>query len=318
MPAMHLIIPYAAPSSQGFAAALTNLKLPNLQKLLSRLTPGPLDSGDEFSLSPPHERALAAALSLSAPDGCIPWAALRAHQSGQTDSANSAWAFITLCHWQVNTGHVAMSQLPLPALSDAQSAALLKAMRPYFEEDGITLYFDEPGRWLAQGEVFAGLATASPDRVVGRNLAAWMTTSAQAAPLRRLQNEMQMLLYTHPVNDAREAMNLTPVNSFWLHGSGTLPAAYQPAPANAQPVVLDTLKPLALTDDWQGWAQAWQALDAGDIQQRLQTAAAGQTVQLTLCGERSSQTWTAEPQPVWQTFKGLFGSKPLSMLLEKL
>ncbi len=313
---MHLIIPYAAPSSQGFAAALTNLKLPNLQKLLSRLTPCPLDSGDEFSLSPPHERALAAALGLSAPDGCIPWAAQRAHIKDLANAANSAWAFITLCHWQVNTGHVAMSQLPLPALSETQSAALLKAMTPFFEEDGITLYFDEPGRWLAQGEVFAGLATASPDRVVGRNLATWMTTSAQAAPLRRLQNEMQMLLYTHPVNDAREAMNLTPVNSFWLHGSGVLPAAY--TPANAQPLVIDTLKPLALTDDWQGWAQAWQALDAGDIQQRLQTAATGQTVQLTLCGERSSQTWTVQPQPVWQKFTSLFGSQPLSVLFEEL
>lgn len=315
---MHLIIPFAAPSSQGFAAALANLKLPHLQKLLAKLTPGPLDRGDEFSLSPPHERALAATLGLSAADGCTPWAALRAHQTDQTDSANRAWAFITLCHWQVNTGHVAMSQLPLPALTEVQSAELLKAMQPYFEEDGITLCDDEPGRWLAQGDVFAGLATASPDRVVGRNLAAWMTTSAQAAPLRRLQNEMQMLLYTHPVNDAREALNLPPVNSFWLHGSGALPAAYTPAPANAQPVVIDTLKPLALTDDWPGWAHAWQALDAGHIQQLLQTAATGQPVQLTLCGERSSQTWTAQPQPVWQKFTSFFGSQPLSVLLEKL
>ena len=315
---MHLIIPYAAPSSHGFAAAMTNLKLPHLQKLLSRMTPGALDSGNEFSLSPPHERALATAWGLSAADGGIPWAAQQAHTKGLTEGANSAWAFITLCHWQVNTGHMAMSQLPLPALSDAQSAALLEAMRPYFEEDGITLYADETGRWLAQGEVFAGLATASPDRVVGRNLAAWMTTSAQAAPLRRLQNEMQMLLYTHPVNDARDAMNLTPVNSFWLHGSGALPAGYQPPPAQTQPVVIDTLKPLALTDDWHGWAQAWQALDSGDIQSLLQTTAASQTLQLTLCGERSSQTWTAQPQPVWQKLQRIFSSEPLSTLFEKL
>ncbi|MBB1078123.1 phosphoglycerate mutase [Rhodoferax sp. 4810] len=316
MPAMHLIIPYAAPSSQGFAAALANLKLPNLQKLLARLQPAPPDSGDAFSLSPPQERALAAAWGLSSADGQIPWAALQAHQVGH--AANSAWAFITLCHWQVNTGHVAMSQLPLPALSEVQSAALLEAMQPYFEEDGITLMADESGRWLAQGEIFRDLATASPDRVVGRNLAAWMTTSPQAAPLRRLQNEMQMLLYTHPVNDARETLNLTPVNSFWLHGSGALPDGYQPPPVNVQPTVINMLKPLALTDNWPGWAQAWQALDTGDIASLLQTAATGQAVQLTLCGERSSQTWVTQPQPVWQKFKSLFGSQPLSELLEKL
>ena len=87
---MHLIIPYAAPSSQGFAAALANLALPNLQKLLARLRPGPLDSGDVFSLSPPHERALASALGLSAADGCLPWAALQAQKSGHLRGGNSA------------------------------------------------------------------------------------------------------------------------------------------------------------------------------------------------------------------------------------
>jgi len=319
MPAMHLIIPYAASLSQGYADALAALPLPHLQKLLARLTPQPPDNGDEFSLSPPHERALARAWGLNATDGQAPWAALQARQSGLPGGTDSAWAFITLCHWRVNTGQVTMSQLPLPALSDTQSEALLQAMRPYFEEDGITLHPDgQPGRWLAQSDLFTGLASASTDRVVGRDLAVWMTTGPAAAPLRRLQNEMQMLLYTHPVNDARETLNLTPVNSFWLHGSGALPAGYQPPAESARPRVIESLKPLALAEDWPAWAQAWQALDAGDIRSLLQTAATGQAVQLTLCGERSSQTWVTQPQPVWQKFKGLFGSQPLSALLEKL
>ena len=315
---MHLIIPYAAPSSQGFAAALANLKLPHLQKLLSRLGPLPPDQGDEFQLSPPHERALAKALGLSAADGCIPWAALQARQTGHAGAADQAWAFITLCHWQMNTGQVVMSALPLPALSPAQSDALLHAMRPYFEEDGITLLPDEPGRWLAQGSIFADLPTASPDRVVGRDVAVWMTTSPTAAPLRRLQNEMQMLLYTHPVNDAREALNLTPVNSFWLHGSGALPKGYQPPAIDAQPQVIDTLRAFALAENWPGWTQAWQELDATHIQPLLVAVSRGEPVQLTLCGERSSQSWQSQAQPVWQKLKGFFGSQPLSELLEKL
>ena len=315
---MHLIIPFAASGSQGYADALAKLQLPHLQKLLARLSPLPADIGEELSLSPPHERALAAALGLKVIDGLIPLAALHAQQTCHSAAPNSAWAFISLCHWQVNTGHVAMSPLPPPGLSPTQSDALLAAMQPYFEEDGIRLYADQPGRWLAQGEVFAELATASPDRVVGRNLADWMNNTPKAATLRRLQNEMQMLLYTHPVNDARETMNLPAVNSFWLHGSGALPAAYQPPAANAQPVLISTLREPALANNWPGWTQAWHALDAGEIQALLNNATAGQTVQITLCGEHGSRSWQSQPQPLWQKVKGLFGTKPLSGLFEAL
>ena len=315
---MHLIIPFAASASQGYADALAKLQLPVLQKLLARLSPLPPDIGDELSLSPPHERALAAALGLKVNDGQIPLAALHAQQTCHSAAPHSAWAFISLCHWQVNTGYVAMSPLPLPALSATQSDALLAAMQPYFEEDGIRLYPDQPGRWLAQGEVFADLATASPDRVVGRNLADWMNNTPKAASLRRLQNEMQMLLYTHPVNDARETMNLPAVNSFWLHGSGALPAAYQPPAANAQPVLISTLREPALANNWPGWTQAWHALDAGEIQALLQATAARQPVRLTLCGERGSRSWHIQPQPVWHKLKGFFGAKPLSELFGKL
>ena len=61
---MHLLIPFAFASSEGCAQAFHQLKLPALQALLARLTPLTPDSGDEFSLTPPHERALAQALGL--------------------------------------------------------------------------------------------------------------------------------------------------------------------------------------------------------------------------------------------------------------
>ena len=41
--------------------------------------------------------------------------------------------------------------------------------------------------------------------------------------LTRLQNEMQMLLYTHPFNDVRDSQRKLPVNSFWISGTGDLP-----------------------------------------------------------------------------------------------
>lgn len=163
---MHLIIPFASSSSEGCVAAKPKLQLPHLQKLLGRLCLVARDSGDELSLSPPHERALARTLGLAAPDGQIAWAAWQASQRPELARLGGAWCFVSLCHWQVNTHTMVMSHLPLPDLSVRESADLLAAMRPYFEEDGIALHedHDQPGRWLAQGEIFATLASASPDR----------------------------------------------------------------------------------------------------------------------------------------------------------
>jgi hypothetical protein len=319
---MHLLIPFAYCSSEGCAAVLPTLKLPNLEKLLARLTPQALDAGDEFSLSTPHERALARTLGLPVEDGLIPWAACQAR------AVDGVWAFITPCHWQIGTNHIAMSGQALPDFSAAESQTLLAAMQPYFEEDGITLQYEQPTRWLACGEVFRDLATASLDRVVGRNLENWMPRSASAAHLRRLQNEMQMLLYTHPVNDARTARGVLPVNSFWLSGTGALPPAPQKTAVEPQPLVVTPLRDAALNEDWAAWTKAWQALDANECAALLaaldhQPKVEGETSQpsgitLTLCGERHAQSFTVKPQTLVKRFMNIFGTQPPSTLLERL
>ncbi len=316
---MHLLIPFAFASSDGCSQALAAAKLPHLQKLLSRLTPQSPDAGDAFSLSPPHERVLARTLGIAAPDGLIPWAALQARALGQgVGYAGGAWGFITPCHWQVGTNQIVMSGQELPDFSPEESQALLSAMRPYFEEDGIALHYDQPHRWLAGSDWFADLATASLDRVRGRSLAHWMPRAANAASLRRLQNEMQMLLYTHSVNDARAARGVPVVNSFWLSGTGALPEP-QPQVATAPPpLVVNSLREAALNEDWAAWAQAWQQLDTTECAALLVALDRGEPSQLTLCGERSAQAFTMQPQTYVKQFMNLFGTQAPSLILEKL
>lgn len=345
---MHLLIPYAASHAEGCQATLASLQLPKLQKLLSYLTAQPLDTGDELSFSPPHERALARSLGLPVVDGQIPWAAWQAHKHTHLANAGGAWAFVSLCHWQADKKQVTMHQIPMHDLSQAESDTLRAAMQPFFTEDGITLYPDTPGRWLAHGAVFAKLATASPDRVSGRNLEPWMPMAAQAGGLIRLVSEMQMLLYTHPLNDAREARGALPVNAIWLSGSGALPGTPTDA-GNAQagtapgqlpvkanpgswsnagpihhpvhpmhPTVIPALRDSALADNWPAWAAAWQTIDATQGQALLDAQARGEPVQLTLCGERHAQTWLTQPQPLMQKIKSFFGMKPIQNVLKQL
>lgn len=309
---MHLMISFANCSSGACAAARHSLKLPNLEKLLSRLTSGPLDAGDEFSLSTPHERVLARTIGLPLGDGQIPWAAWEAK------ATDGAWSFITPCHWRSSAKHVAMAGLTLPDFSADESHALLATMQPYFEEDGITLSYQRSERWLARGELLNGLASASLERVVGRDVSDWLPSGPGALKLRRLQAEMQMLLHNHPVNEARSERGVPVVNSFWLSGSGAASAESAAAAPARAPLLLTALRDAALQEDWAGWAQAWQTLDATDCAALLTTLEQRSDVQLTLCGERHAQTWSSAPTGVLGRLQRMFNQPRVASVLEQL
>ncbi len=302
---MHLLIPYASTQSQACQQALVTLKLPNLDKLLRQLNATSTDSADDSTLTPPHERALAAAHGIFqanvTPDGQVPWGAWHATQAGHPVAVTDHWAVITPCHWAVQTNHITMVSPRALDLQDDESRQLLAAMQPYFSEDGITLVFDTATRWLACGAVFAGLATASPYRVLGARVDDWIPKADAAKGLRRLQQEMQMLLYTHPLTDARASRGLPAVNSFWVSGTGVLPTG-PVQPAAVRPTVPVSLRDAAVRDDWSVWSQAWQQIDATECAQLLIALERGNKVTLTLCGERSTQTYAGAPTGPFKRF----------------
>lgn len=303
-----LLIPYAASTAEGCQQALQGLALPHLDRLLARLSPhtAQTDTDEETSFTPPHERALARALGLPFDDGRTPWAAWHRHQQGQP-AHGQAWAFITPCQWHVSTDHITLRDPDSLGLDEAASRVLLAIVAPWFAEDGIALHYDQPTRWLASGALFDGLATASLERVLLRDVRPWMPEprAAQAArTLHRLHSEMQMLLYTHAFNDERAARGLPVVNSFWVHGTGPLPTP-APTPTTA-PTVPTTLRDAALREDWRTWATAWAALDSGPVADLLRQSESGAPVQLTLCGERNAQGFHSAPRGLAQRIQGFF------------
>jgi len=314
---VHLLIPFASAIAPGCTQALRTLALPQLEKLLARLAPLRTDAADEFTLSMPYERVLARECGLPGDDGRIPWAAWQVAQAGR-DAGDNAWARITPCHWTVGANHIDMSHPQAMHLEAGESRLLLAAMQPFFEEDGIALEYEAPTGWLAHGELFRNLATASLDRVVGRSIDGWMPRAPEARTLLRLQQEMQMLLYTHDVNDKRMRGGLLPVNSFWASGTGALPAEHAAAPPPGLQIA-PGLRDSALAESWHGWAAAWQQLDAQECARLVKAADGGAPVTLTLCGERNARTWASRPGgTLLRRLGGLFGGRQAQPVLELL
>ncbi|WP_421956282.1 hypothetical protein [Polaromonas sp.] len=314
----HLVVPFAACTGEAWLQAMKALpagSLKNLGKLLQGMKLAETSAGEALSLSTPHERVLGNGLTATNPvDGLIPWAALEA--AGTHGPNNKAWAFITPCHWAMGREHATLTDPAALGLTADESRTLLAAMQPYFETEGITLHYAAPERWLAEGELFRQLPTASLDRVLGRNVDTWLPGAKTAPSLRRLQNEMQMLLYTHALNDERGIKRQLPVNSFWISGTGALD---KPAPAPSHNITVPrNLAQAAFTDDWDAYAQAWLQLDSGDISKLLAQQNAGESVRLSLCGERNAQTFETSAQSFFSRISSLLSPQPPLTVLEQL
>lgn len=281
---MHLILSHAA-SHRWPDTERPRPVLPQLQQLLGGMRRVQALTALEWERPHPlmpHERALAQALGW--PDtGPWPWAA---RDTGTTGP--QAW--LTPCHWKVGMDQVVMLPPQALALSEEESRQLLQAMHPYMAEDGLQVQWHSPLRWLARGDVLKGVATASLARVSGTHIHPWITDGSLPAPLRRLQSEMQMLLYNHPVNDARMARSQLTVNAFWLHGAGE---AATTAPQRPDVRCIQDLEDGVRQGDAPAWQAAWTKIDRELLAPWCQTDT---PLTLTLCSETTAHTWRREPQ----------------------
>lgn len=307
---MHLLIPFASALSDSAAHVLRDLALPNLAELLARLTLVERDDAEPLTLSPPHERAWARTQGWRGADGCLPFAAQAAAADG-IEVGDLAWGLITPSHWHVGRDHVTLADPAALNLSADESRAAFSAVRDLFESEGIRVAWGAPMRWYAAHERLAELPCASLDRVIGRNVELWMR-STQDKLVRRLQSELQLLLYPHPMNDAREQRGELTLNSFWVSGCGRAQAAPHDLRVN------ETLREPLLAEDWTAWAQAWRALDAGDVAAGLAAARTGVPVTLTLCGDRGAHRFESRPQGLWQRLGRRWKTSEPHTLLEAL
>lgn len=289
----HLVlVPWAVSLSPGCEHALPRLdeagSLPYLRRLLGSLTRQRWLRGDEYQQATPHERFVARAMGWPDHDGDarMPWAALQARQDGLTVVDGEAWGLLSPGHWLMGRDHLTVLHPDELDLQDQESSTFFDAVRPLFESEGWRLHWGAATRWYAVHDDLADIPTASLDRVVGRNPDVWMPAHPRLRLIRRLQSEVQMMLYQHPLNEERERRGALSVNSFWLSGTGRA----LPSPPTSPVKVLAGPRHALLRDDFEGWLQAWAALDDTELRLACQALDRQENVELTLCGERHALT----------------------------
>lgn len=309
---MHVLIPYAYVDHPGCAQELEQLRLPNLSQLVRVLQPHEPNTGDEYGLSTPIERVMARVWGWSGADGALPFAARLAYAAGLGVS-DVAWGRLTPMYWHLGQDHLTAMPLTLNECDEDDARALFEAAQPLFVSRGWLLIWLRADCWLTAHESLRDLPTASLDRVAGRNPDAWMPEHAQARGIKLLQNEVQMLWYTHPVNQTRLERGASPINSLWLSDCG----AYQAA-RDEELVRVDQLQASAWSHDWAAWREAWQSLELGVLSKLWQRCRAGQAVTLTLGGERNASTWGSSQRAWWQRLLTPRSAPELRLVLKSL
>lgn len=119
---------------------------------------------------------------------------------------------------------------PAPLAVEPQDAqALLASLNQHFAADGLQFHIGDSGRWYLRLETAPAICTSVPEAAMGRDISPFMPQGEGAAEWNRLLNEMQMLLFEHPVNQAHEARGEPAINSIWLSGGGVLTNAIDPS-----------------------------------------------------------------------------------------
>ncbi|CAH2789441.1 MAG: Regulatory protein, RpfE type [uncultured Paraburkholderia sp.] len=236
---LHLLLPFALPAAADAATALHDIRSPALDRLIARATLVERVIGEDFQRTLPHERWIARQFgALSTDSGAAAAAAdeaplapymLRA-DGGQPGDAT--WACVQPVHVRIAHDHLVLIDPASLELSDEEASALLAVARPLIEELGVRIEAPKPTRWYLSGEGFGTLAGASPLRASGRNIEIWLPHEAHSGERSRawmkLQNEVQMAWFQHPVNEAREARGLPAVNSIWFHAQGAARPVHSP------------------------------------------------------------------------------------------
>jgi hypothetical protein len=294
-----------ARSAQHWLQALRNLEHHPVLQSLARAKLQVLPSLPPETGYSSHEWAYARAVGWPQHNFLMPFAAQTAQQLQLSCPPDHGWAFVDLVNAQYNQGQTHLS-LPV-SLSGAESEGFMQAMRPYFEEDGIHLQALTPGRFLAHAGVFKQLPAVSLDHVLQHGVHALSDADPLASQspaqrlLRRLQNEMQMLLYTHALNDTRTQA----VNSFWLSGTGDLPA-----PAGHDVKLHAGLRESFLAHDAAAWAETWL-----NLAETSMLPALAQDQALVLCGTQRCLQLRAGNAHWWQALKHRWFPPSLTGLL---
>ena len=173
---------------------------------------------ESFDRGLPYEKFLLGSQNASAP--------LELQSQGVTVGSNTCVARIEPVHIHAARDHLVLTSTQILDIQASEADALFDSVKDIFLEMSDVTHRSMPHKWFIESSALDTLSTVSTAQAEGRNIDHWMpsdtSTEGVARQWRKWQNEIQMIWFNHPVNEARQAEGMLSINSIWISGNGKL------------------------------------------------------------------------------------------------
>jgi hypothetical protein len=267
MASPEILIPFGLPPAEH-AKDLVRLlsskcNTDGLAMLISRYQSLVRERFDDFSPQLPHEAWLTKHFNHS----------FVQHYANKLNVQLSAghWFVLQPVHLHIARNHLVLTDYRQLNLSESDALLLFEKAQTLCQEAGVECVFGSAHIWFLRADNWTDLITSSPDAACGHNIEIWSAKGAQELAWRKLQNEIQMAWFAHPINQQREARGEPMINGLWLWGGAhlitkknTLLSSSNSAQFFLAPpelTLIDQLTSSALANDWGRWAESMIELE---------------------------------------------------------
>jgi hypothetical protein len=209
---IHLVIPDLFLPGDIAAEIFAGLNLPALEKLLGR-------GHSEILEHVPLENLLCEIFAVSCQADTTQLDAPIAPISAAFDGLGAGcWLRADPVHLRLQRDQMLL--LPAMEIRTDEATQMCASLNEHFAGQGMEFFAPHPQRWYLRVDRLPRIHTQPLSQVIGGDVRSALPTGEEAAHWHQVLNEIQMLLFSHPLNESREARGVLTINSLWLWGGG--------------------------------------------------------------------------------------------------
>lgn len=191
--------------------------------------------------------------------------------------------------------------LPNGKISADEAMQFCASLNEHFTGQGVEFLAPHPARWYLRMNESPDITTVPISQAAGCSIHGNLPKGADAGRWNQLFNEIQMLLFAHPLNEAREARGEAPVNSVWFWGNGEAGQAKSICERISSDQVLVEMLAAAADIPFSDWRSVWREEDQLLVWTGLRTAL--QRGDLAAWRDALQQFETGYAQPIWRSLR---------------
>ena len=211
---VHVVIPDLFLPQSLAKEVCAGLSVPALEKLLAR---------SKVQAMPAHSLEAWLCELFAVPNSAIAPVTLLADGVQPEDAY---WMRADPVHLRLDRSQMILQTNVSVSQEDAQQ--LCASLNQHFAASGMQFFAPHPHRWYVRLDKDPELTTHSVSQVEGRNSRFYLPQGKAALNWHGVMNEIQMVLYGHPINQACAERGALPPNSVWLWGGGRAVALSRP------------------------------------------------------------------------------------------